>query len=82
MALQPAPSPAPVSGTAQPAQQQQQGPQADNALQRSIQAAQQAAKPQVPCIDAAIAELMTPLPHTSASLSHDPSALRALSSRS
>ena len=73
MALQPAqaaPAVAP-SSQSQQQQQQQQGPQVDIVLERSIKAAQQAAEIQVPCIDAAIAELRKPLPRTCASLSHD-----------
>ena len=50
---------------------QQRGPQVDIMLQRSIEAAQQAAQLQVPCIHALIAKLAAPLPRTSASLSHD-----------
>lgn len=61
--------PAPQQSALQ--RQGSQGPQVDTVLQGRIQAAQQAAQLQRPCIDALIAELTRPMPHTSASLSHD-----------
>ena len=61
--------PAPQQSALQ--RQGSQGPQMDTVLQGRIQAAQQAAQLQRPCIDALIAELTRPMPHTSASLSHD-----------
>ncbi len=65
----------------QSAMQQQggQGLQVDTVLQGRIQAAQQAAQLQRPCIDDLIIKLTSPMPHTSASLSHD---LQPLSAQS
>ena len=48
-----------------------QGPQVDTILQGRIQAAQQAAQLQRPCVDDLITKLTSPMPRTSASLSHD-----------
>ena len=48
-------------------------------MQRSIEAAQQAAQLRVPCIAALIVKLTSPLPRASASLSHD---LQPLSAQS
>lgn len=69
--------PAPQQSALQ--QQRGQGPQVDTVLQGRIQAAQQAAQLQRPCIDRLIAKLTRPLPRTSASLSHDLQPLAAQS---
>jgi len=79
--MAPQPSQPVVPAPQQSALQRQggQGPQVDTVLQGRIQAAQQAAQLQRPCIDRLIAKLTSPMPRTSASLSHDLQPLAAQS---